>query len=119
MRLRMVLEESLANAWRHGHRQRSDRPILVRHRYGNDAVIEVIDQGEGFDWESLNDPTTRENRMKDSGRGIFIIREYTDEVYWKDKGRHLVAFFSPTNNLPGKTKKQKTMVDIWSRKYPS
>jgi PAS domain S-box-containing protein len=119
MRLRMVLEESLANAWHHGHRQRSDFPILVRHRYGNDAVIEVIDQGEGFDWESLNDPTTLENRIKDCGRGVYIIRQYADEVYWKDKGRHLVAYFSLTNHLPGKTKKQETMVDIWSRKYLS
>jgi serine/threonine-protein kinase RsbW len=119
MRLRMVLEEALANAWVHGHRQQSDRPIIVRHRYGNDAVIEVIDQGEGFDWESLYDPTTFENRFKESGRGVYIICLYADQVYWKDNGRHLVAYFSPANHFPRKTKKQGDMIDIWSRKYQS
>ena len=47
---------------------------------GDDLTIAVGDEGEGFDMASLADPLAAENQMKTSGRGIFYIRSFMDEV---------------------------------------
>jgi serine/threonine-protein kinase RsbW len=48
----------------------------------NAVEIEVSDQGEGFDPTSVPDPTDPANILKTSGRGIFLIRNFMDEVEW-------------------------------------
>lgn len=92
-RLGPVLEEAVSNAWRHGNREDPDKKVIVRWRWGNDFHLEVIDQGPGFDYRAIPDPTQEDNRLKETGRGIFMIRFYADEVRWKDQGRHLIATF--------------------------
>ena len=93
-RLHMVLEEAMVNAWRHGNREDPQKMIVVRRRYGNDAVLEVIDEGNGFDFKTFYDPTCLENLLKPQGRGNFIMRFLTEETLWKDGGRHLISYFS-------------------------
>lgn len=92
-RLRLALEEALINAWKHGNHADPQKTITVRRRYGNDAIIEVTDQGRGFAHEELQNPTISENRTKASGRGIFVIRLISDDTYWKDNGRTIVICF--------------------------
>jgi PAS domain S-box-containing protein len=91
LRIRMVLEEALLNAWKHGNQQNPDKAITVRWRFGNDFHLTVIDEGEGFDYQNLPDPVSDENRIRECGRGIFIIRHFADVVCWKDDGRQLVC----------------------------
>ena len=45
-----------------------------------ELAIRVRDQGEGFDPEQLADPLAPENLLKSSGRGIFLIRNFMDEM---------------------------------------
>ena len=91
LRIRMVLEEAVLNAWIHGNKQNPNKEICIRWRYGNDFHLEVIDEGEGFDDRLLPDPTSNENLTKPFGRGIFIIRYFADAVRWKEGGRHIVV----------------------------
>jgi len=93
-RLRMVLDEAMVNAWSHGNHEDPRKMIIVRRRYGNDAVLEVIDEGEGFDYKTFYDPTSRNNLLNPRGRGNFIMRLLTEETQWKDGGRRLIAYFS-------------------------
>ena len=93
-RLHAVLDEALINAWKHGNLMNPDKKIVVRRRYGNDAVLEVIDEGKGFDYESFYDPTRRENILTEYGRGNFIMRLLTEERIWTKGGNHFVAFFA-------------------------
>ena len=51
-------------------------------RVNSSVEIEVKDQGEGFDPKDVPDPTDPANIMKTSGRGIFLIRSFVDEVDW-------------------------------------
>lgn len=88
--LALVLSEALLNAWKHGNRQNSTTPICLRWRFANDFTLEVIDSGDGFNTRDLPDPLASRNVLAASGRGIFIIRKYTDAVAWFDGGRHLV-----------------------------
>ncbi len=93
-RLRPVLAEVMANAWKHGNHRDPKKAITVRRRYGNDAVLEVIDEGNGFDFTKVYDPTRKDNLLKPRGRGHFIIRLHTDETQWQDNGRKSLCFFS-------------------------
>ena len=58
-------------------------------------VITVVDQGEGFDFKNIPDPTKGDNLQKVSGRGIFLIRNYIDKVEFSDCGRRIkmIKFF--------------------------
>lgn len=113
-RLRPALEEAMVNAWKHGNLKHPQKKITIRRRYGNDAVLEVIDEGKGFAFETLYDPTWKANLLKSSGRGLFIIRLLAEEVQWKEGGRHLITCFAKE----GKKRQIKEMdsrYDLWRR----
>jgi serine/threonine-protein kinase RsbW len=76
-----ALWEALANAIRHGNRRQADRRVLVEYAVDDDAaVITVYDQGEGFDPDTVPDPTAPENLLRPSGRGIFFMKQLMDRV---------------------------------------
>ena len=117
-RLRAVLDEALSNAWRHGHACRSDKPIRLRWRFRNDLHVEVVDHGPGFDYHDLQDPTEAENLMRDSGRGLFIIRLYADHVHWKDGGRRIVLTFRGPDDSDRRRRsrvQETACLNIWQR----
>jgi serine/threonine-protein kinase RsbW len=93
LRIRMVLEEALLNAWKHGNRKDPDKSISVGWRFGNDFHLSVMDEGCGFDYDSLPDPVSDENLTRESGRGLFIIRHFADSVRWKHGGRQIIISF--------------------------
>jgi serine/threonine-protein kinase RsbW len=77
----MALREALANAIKHGNRQEAEKRVLVT--FGGDEgtlAIEVGDEGAGFSPDEVADPLAEENQMKTSGRGIFYMRTFMDEV---------------------------------------
>jgi len=77
----MALREGLANAIRHGNRQDPRKRVLVTFTWDDTALtIEVGDEGEGFGPEEIVDPLAPENQMKTSGRGIFYMKTFMDEV---------------------------------------
>ncbi len=115
LRLRSVLEEALLNAWIHGNKEDKRKKITVRWRFGNDFHFEVIDEGAGFDYGKLPDPTRENNIEKPFGRGVFIIRHLAAGVRWKDKGRHIVVFLkkrvdAENDRQAGRMKK---LMKIW------
>ncbi len=89
--IRSILAEIISNAWVHGNKKTRDKPVTLRWRYGNDFHIEVADQGEGFNFQNIPDPLTDENINKTYGRGIFIIRHFSDTVQWEDNGRQMLV----------------------------
>jgi len=93
-RLRLLLEEAVVNAWKHGNQRDPEKTVTVRWRFGNDFCLEVIDQGNGFTPQPEYDPTSKPHLLLDHGRGIFMMRHYSDRLHWRKGGRHLTAFFS-------------------------
>lgn len=110
-RLRVVLEEGLHNAWQHGNKSSADRRITVRWAFGNDARLEILDEGSGFDYRQIPDPRTREGRLKLSGRGTFLMRFYSSSLFWRDGGRRVCALFrvEPEDHLDWR----KEMIPLW------
>lgn len=79
----MAVREAVTNAVVHGNRQDENKTVEVTLKSSPDAVeISVHDQGAGFNPEAVPDPTVEENILKASGRGIFFMRSFMDEVDW-------------------------------------
>ncbi|HWO87844.1 MAG TPA: ATP-binding protein, partial [Gemmatimonadales bacterium] len=96
---RVSLAEALANAIVYGHAERVEARIDVRVGFATEYVeISVRDRGEGFDPDSVPDPTLPENIERVDGRGIFLIRRLADEVSFEHGGSAVLMRFrrSPT-----------------------
>ena len=79
----MAVREAVTNAVIHGNRQDENKTVDVTLKSSPDAVeISVHDQGPGFNPEDVPDPTAAENILKASGRGIFFMRTFMDDVDW-------------------------------------
>jgi len=89
-RFAMAVSEAVLNAWRHGNRQRQDVPITVGIWQGNDDNVAICDQGEGFDPAAVADPTSETAKLRESGRGIFIMRKFAAWVRWRRSGREVI-----------------------------
>jgi len=79
----VAVREAITNAMVHGNKEDEAKTIeLTLNCLGRELEIEVRDQGEGFDPTSIPDPTEPANILKTSGRGIFLMRSFMDEVQW-------------------------------------
>ncbi len=88
--IKLSLEEAMANAFHHGHRDLPDEPITVEYRVdGREVRIGVEDKGPGFDPGTIPDPTLDENLEQPTGRGIMLIRAYMSEVGFNASGNRL------------------------------
>jgi serine/threonine-protein kinase RsbW len=80
----MALREALANAIKHGNAQDlAKRVHLEMDVTGHTLLIRIQDEGAGFEPEKVIDPLAPENRLKTSGRGIFYMRTFMDEVRFR------------------------------------
>jgi serine/threonine-protein kinase RsbW len=80
----VAIRECVINAIKHGNQHDASKRVFVEFATATESVPEMIirvrDQGEGFDPENVADPLAPENLLKGSGRGIFLIRNFMDEV---------------------------------------
>jgi serine/threonine-protein kinase RsbW len=81
MKIAMAVREAAVNAVLHGNAYDPGKKVTLDfERTGNDLVITIRDQGKGIDLNNIPDPLAPENLLKTSGRGIFLIRSFMDEV---------------------------------------
>ena len=79
--LAIAVTEAVNNAIHHGNKADRKKKVYIRFETkGNSLTVRVKDQGEGFDPKKLKDPLKPENLLKESGRGIFILRTLMDDV---------------------------------------
>lgn len=86
--------ESVNNAIHHGNKLDKSKNVSVTLNLNeNDIRFTIQDQGKGFDFHHLPDPTAPDNIEKLGGRGIFLMRNLADEVHFEDNGRVVVLVF--------------------------
>ena len=91
MQIELALQEALANAIRHGCKGDPSKQVqcCVSCDDSGEVLIVVRDPGPGFDPAAVPHPLEKQNLLKSSGRGIFLINELMDEVTFADRGREL------------------------------
>ncbi len=89
----LSLREAVNNAVLHGNRKNPDKWIEVEmEALPDEFVIRVWDEGGGFDTSQLSDPRNPENLFRPNGRGIFLIKQFSDRVTFRRRadGKHCI-----------------------------
>jgi len=80
----MAVREAMINAVMHGNGYSPDKRVsLSFEQSGGNLVITIRDEGPGLEPEEIPNPLAPENLMKQSGRGIFLMRAFMDEVKFR------------------------------------
>ena len=81
------LTEAVNNAIRHGNRSDERKVVQIGILKRKDCLrFTVSDEGNGFDFDKLPDPTAPDNLVKCGGRGVFLMQELSDEVSFRNNG---------------------------------
>lgn len=84
----IAVTEAVNNAIKHGNDNDKSKNVSLSLSL-KDSLIQFVvkDEGNGFDYENLPDPTSPENIEKIGGRGIFLMKHLSDEVQFKERGK--------------------------------
>ncbi|WP_420580471.1 ATP-binding protein [Reichenbachiella sp.] len=93
----IAVTESVNNAIVHGNQSDKSKNVhLSLSLEDNQVKFIVEDEGPGFDYDNLPDPTAPENLEKPGGRGIFLMKNLCDEVSFADSGKKVeLSFYLP------------------------
>jgi len=88
--------EAVNNAILHGNKSQQNKDVTLSLQIEDKDFIKFIitDQGEGFDYNNLPDPTAPENIEKIGGRGIFLIGQLCDDLSFDDNGKMVILSFN-------------------------
>jgi serine/threonine-protein kinase RsbW len=95
----IALTEAVNNAITHGNQLNPQKIVsLIMGTTENEVMFTVKDEGNGFDYNNVPDPTLPENLNKLNGRGIFLIKSLADDVIFERKGSVIKIKFSISAN---------------------
>lgn len=94
----IAVTEAVNNAIKHGNKNNSSKNVALALSLEDGLIkFKVEDEGQGFDFHNLPDPTAPENLEKPGGRGIFLMKHLSDEVNFKESGRVVELSFYINN----------------------
>ena len=83
-RIALAVREATVNAVKHGNRFDPAKSVTIAFETTPNALtVTVRDQGTGLDPSTIPDPLAPENLLKESGRGVFLIRTFMDEIHFR------------------------------------
>ncbi len=91
----IAITEAVNNAIIHGNKSDKDKNVSLSLETidGSSVKFSVEDQGKGFDYQNLSDPTAPENLENPGGRGIFLMKQLADEVIFLNHGKRVELIF--------------------------
>lgn len=90
----VAVTESVNNAIKHGNQEDEAKSVDLTIEFDEHLVkFRIKDEGEGFDIDNLADPTAPENIEMPSGRGIFLMKNLSDEVNFSNNGSSVELVF--------------------------
>lgn len=94
----IAVTEAVNNAIIHGNKYSDTKKVRVEVRKESSALIfTIMDEGTGFDFNNLPDPTAPENIEKPDGRGIFLMKNLSDGVLFDANGSKVSITFATAN----------------------
>ena len=104
----IALTEAVNNAIHHGNKSNPNKEVKVKFNADGPLLkFTIKDDGPGFDFENLPDPTDPKNIEKPHGRGVFLMRNLADEIEFNDDGSTVVMHFNLENELLKEVQKEK------------
>ncbi len=86
----ILISEAVTNAIKHGNKFVKDKMVYIKVKYnGRRFSIYVRDEGDGFPFDEIANPTHPENIYEEHGRGIYLISSIADEYCYNDKGNEI------------------------------
>lgn len=81
-KLGMAIREGVVNAYNYGNCQDRQKKILLTVEFEHEnMIVHIVDEGCGFELGEVPDPLAEENLLRTSGRGIFLMRAFTDDLH--------------------------------------
>jgi serine/threonine-protein kinase RsbW len=88
--VRLASTEALVNAIRHGNRRDPSKDVRVNYLVSpTEVLVEVQDEGPGFDLQAVPDPLTEKSLDRPGGRGLFLMRVYTSWLCFNERGNRV------------------------------
>ena len=93
----VAIIEAVNNAILHGNKLDPKKNVFLSYKIENNMLIFTIkDQGTGFNYDEIPDPTSPENIEKPHGRGIFLMKHLADEIIFLKNGKEIEIQFKLT-----------------------
>ncbi len=90
----IAVMEAVNNGIKHGNLENHRKMVTLTMQFADERIyVWVEDEGAGFDFHKLPDPTAPENLELEGGRGIFLMQNLADEVNFQDEGRKVELIF--------------------------
>jgi serine/threonine-protein kinase RsbW len=96
----VAVTEAVNNAIQHGNKYDPAKKVQVAYEIEPDQIAFTIsDQGHGFDYLNLPDPTDPENLEKPAGRGVFLMKHLADQIIFSENGRVVELYFKTGGHI--------------------
>lgn len=91
----IAVTEAVNNAIHHGNQDDPEKVVRIGFESNNSKLVfSITDEGKGFDYASLPDPTDPANLDKVSGRGVFLMQNLADSISFEQNGRCVLLGFN-------------------------
>ncbi len=93
--LMTCLNEAITNAIFHGNKQDPNKKVYMNLEVVNNKrlIFTIADEGPGFDFNNIPDPTEPDNLEKLTGRGVFIMKKLADQCIFNTRGNEVELHF--------------------------
>ena len=96
----VAVTEAVNNAIQHGNKYDPEKMVHISYEIEPDQVsFTITDEGNGFDYMNLPDPTDPENLEKPTGRGVFLMKHLADQIIFSENGRVVELYFKTGGHI--------------------
>jgi serine/threonine-protein kinase RsbW len=97
-RIMLALSEAVNNAIVHGNKENPNKNVYVNTSLKDRTLtVNIQDEGKGFNPDTISDPLKEENLLNEGGRGIYLIKQYADDVQFSKGGTKVAVTFHLTD----------------------
>lgn len=91
----IAVTEAVNNAITHGNHNNPEKSVTIAYSIDPSSItFSISDEGNGFDYKNLPDPTAPENIDKINGRGIFLMKNLSDKIEFDENGKQVQLKFN-------------------------
>ena len=96
----VAVTEAVNNAIQHGNKYDPEKMVHIAYEIEPDQIaFTITDEGPGFDYLNLPDPTDPENIEKPTGRGVFLMKHLADQIIFSENGRVVELYFKTSGHI--------------------